>query len=114
MGRLQEGYQPTKTEVALFHEMNQAKPLRRGTPHGATGPRTYPLEEVGCTYTARTLLASQTRWVDATDNADGPTHVDLAVEGLLAALVEADQAKLRQRLLEHAAQVMLWAQELER
>jgi hypothetical protein len=113
MSRLREGHQPTKTEVALFHEMGQAKPLRVGTPHGETGPRTYPLAEVGCSYTARTLLASQTRWVDE-PAIDGPTHVDLAVEGLLAALAEADAAPLRQRLLEHAAHVMLWAQELER
>jgi hypothetical protein len=113
VSRLREGHQPTKTEVALFREMDAAKPLRRDTPPGVTGPRTRPLYHLEPGWTAARLLKEQTLLVDDPVEDDGPSHVDLAVEGLLAVLTEADPVQLRQRLLEHAAQVMLWAQELE-
>jgi hypothetical protein len=113
VSRLREGHQPTKTEVALFREMDAAKPLRRGTPSGVTGPRTHPLYHLEPGWTAARLLKEQTLLIEEPVEGDGPSHVDLATEGLLAILAEADPVVLRQRLLEHAAQVMLWAQELE-
>jgi hypothetical protein len=115
MARLQEGTPPTKAEVALLREVRTVITAWTGCDGGdGTGPGSYPLPFIpGLQYRAKRLAELQTAGVEQSTAEGTLTRSEVAVEYLFHALAADDPAALRQALLEEAALLLLWVEDID-